>query len=152
MKKFGTPNGAGPGNANENVGFAAVGTPFFVATAGGFVAGFDVVVVGVEVVPVPWVSLPPGPVVPAGFFVGFLRFPDPVLDGVVEVVGVVEVDVVLVLTVGTGEVLVDGEHSAETLFTGGVPGGRSCDAGVPGAAVTVNTIVWPSSSVAVTVH
>jgi hypothetical protein len=27
MKKFGTPNGAGPGNANEYVGFAADGTP-----------------------------------------------------------------------------------------------------------------------------
>jgi hypothetical protein len=27
MKKFGTPIGAGPGSANENVGFAAVGTP-----------------------------------------------------------------------------------------------------------------------------
>jgi hypothetical protein len=27
MKKLGTPNGAGPGNANEYVGFAGVGTP-----------------------------------------------------------------------------------------------------------------------------
>ena len=27
MKKFGTPSGAGPGSANENVGFAVVGTP-----------------------------------------------------------------------------------------------------------------------------
>ena len=27
MKKFGTPNGAGPGNANWNVGLAGVGTP-----------------------------------------------------------------------------------------------------------------------------
>jgi hypothetical protein len=27
MKKFGTPIGAGPGRAKENVGFAAVGTP-----------------------------------------------------------------------------------------------------------------------------
>ena len=35
MKKFGTPNGAGPGNANENVGFAGVGTPVFVAAGGG---------------------------------------------------------------------------------------------------------------------
>jgi hypothetical protein len=27
MKKFGTPIGAAPGNANENVGFDAFGTP-----------------------------------------------------------------------------------------------------------------------------
>jgi hypothetical protein len=27
MKKFGTPIGAGPGSARENVGFDAVGTP-----------------------------------------------------------------------------------------------------------------------------
>jgi hypothetical protein len=27
MKKFGTPIGAGPGSANENVGFDGVGTP-----------------------------------------------------------------------------------------------------------------------------
>lgn len=27
MKKFGTPSAAAPGNANENVGFAVVGTP-----------------------------------------------------------------------------------------------------------------------------
>ena len=27
MKKFGTPSGAAPGAANENVGFAGVGTP-----------------------------------------------------------------------------------------------------------------------------
>ena len=34
MKKFGTPSGAGPGSANENVGFAAVGTPVTVADGG----------------------------------------------------------------------------------------------------------------------
>lgn len=27
MKKFGTPSGAGPGSAKENVGLAGVGTP-----------------------------------------------------------------------------------------------------------------------------
>jgi hypothetical protein len=27
MKKFGTPSGAAPGSANENVGLAGVGTP-----------------------------------------------------------------------------------------------------------------------------
>jgi hypothetical protein len=35
MKKFGTPNGAGPGTANENVGLDGVGTPFAVYGGGG---------------------------------------------------------------------------------------------------------------------
>jgi hypothetical protein len=35
MKKFGTPNGAGPGSANENVGFDGVGTPPEPAGGGG---------------------------------------------------------------------------------------------------------------------
>jgi hypothetical protein len=39
MKKFGTPIGAGPGNANENVGFDDVGTPPKPRAAPGFVAG-----------------------------------------------------------------------------------------------------------------
>jgi hypothetical protein len=108
--------------------------------------GFEVVVVlaGVLFVPAPFVSFPPGPVAPDEPFECFLPDPDPdpELDGGCEDVLVVEVvDVVDVLTVGTGDVLVDGEHSADTLFTGGVPAGRSCDAGVPGAAVTVNTSV-----------
>jgi hypothetical protein len=106
--------------------------------------GFEVVVVlaGVLFVPAPFVSFPPGPVAPDEPFECFLPFPDPELDGGCEDVLVVEVvDVVDVLTVGIGDVLVDGEHAADTLFTGGVPAGRSCDAGVPGAAVTVNTSV-----------
>ena len=39
MKKLGTPIGAGPGSANENVGLDGVGTPLLV-TGGGGVAGF----------------------------------------------------------------------------------------------------------------
>src|SRR5919109_1202299 len=35
MKKFGTPIGAGPGSANENVGLAGVGTPLLVRGGGG---------------------------------------------------------------------------------------------------------------------
>jgi hypothetical protein len=38
MKKFGTPIGAAPGSANENVGLAGVGTPLGV-TGGGGVGG-----------------------------------------------------------------------------------------------------------------
>jgi hypothetical protein len=41
MKKFGTPIGAGPGRAKENVGLAAVGTPLLVLGGGG-VGGFFV--------------------------------------------------------------------------------------------------------------
>jgi hypothetical protein len=143
IKKFGTPNGAGPGSANENVGFAAVGTPFFDTGANGFVVVVVVVVVGVVAfVPVPFVSLPAGPVAPDGLRVGFLPFPDPVDDGGCDDVAVVGlVEVVDVVTLGTGEVLVDGAHAAETLCTGGVPGGINDEAGVPGAAFTVNTNV-----------
>lgn len=53
MKKFGTPSGAGPGKANENVGFAGVGTPFFDVAAGGFGTFFAAVVVIVETALVP---------------------------------------------------------------------------------------------------
>ena len=40
MKKLGTPIGAGPGSAKENVGFAGVGTPPL-PRGGGFDLGFD---------------------------------------------------------------------------------------------------------------
>jgi hypothetical protein len=60
MKKFGTPNGAAPGIENENVGFAAVGTPGPVGPLGVFA---PVVVFGLVVVFGPVVF---GPVVPVG--------------------------------------------------------------------------------------
>jgi hypothetical protein len=45
MKKFGTPSGAGPGRANENVGFDGPGTPGPVIPVGAdllfLVARFD---------------------------------------------------------------------------------------------------------------
>jgi hypothetical protein len=41
MKKFGTPIGAGPGSANENVGFAAVGTPLAERGFSGATFGLD---------------------------------------------------------------------------------------------------------------
>jgi hypothetical protein len=103
-----------------------------------------VVVVGVVAfVPVPLVSFPAGPVAPDGLRVGFLPFPDPVDDGGCELVDVVVglVEVLDVDTLGTGEVLDDGAHAADTLCTGGVPGGINDEAGVPGAAFTVNTNV-----------
>jgi hypothetical protein len=144
IKKFGTPNGAGPGSANENVGFAAVGTPFLDTGANGLAADVVVVVVVgvVAFVPVPFVSFPPGPVAPDGLRTGFLPFPGDVDGGGCDDVAVVGlVEVVDVVTLGTGELLADGAHAADTLRTGGVPGGTNDEAGVPGAALTVNTNV-----------
>jgi hypothetical protein len=62
MKKLGTPIGAGPGNANENVGFVGVGTPFFAVAAGGFVDPGVAGPVG-PLGPVPCLG-PVGPVAP----------------------------------------------------------------------------------------
>lgn len=62
MKKFGTPIGDGPGNENEKVGFAEVGTPPLPFGEGGLVVFFLV--------------LPPEPDLPLlgpGFF--FCFFP-----------------------------------------------------------------------------
>jgi hypothetical protein len=62
MKKSGTPSGAAPGSAKENVGFDGVGTPDGVVGAAGLagvVVGF-VAVVGV-VVGLGFAFLPPGP-------------------------------------------------------------------------------------------
>jgi hypothetical protein len=65
MKKFGTPNGAGPGTENENVGFAAVGTPLLVLAAGGFGADFGALDDLGPVGPVPLFPVGPlGPLVP----------------------------------------------------------------------------------------
>jgi hypothetical protein len=69
MKKFGTPNGAGPGSENENDGFAAVGTPLFVAGAGGLGVVVGLVLVLGPVGPVGFLPplpplLPVGPLAP----------------------------------------------------------------------------------------
>jgi hypothetical protein len=58
MKKFGTPSGAAPGIEKENVGLAAVGTPFLVV-------GLGLVVVLGPVGPVGFLPLVPvGPLGP----------------------------------------------------------------------------------------
>jgi hypothetical protein len=46
MKKFGTPKGAGPGNANENDGFDGVGTPPAPFAGGGFAGDFGLELLG----------------------------------------------------------------------------------------------------------
>jgi hypothetical protein len=65
--------------------------------------------------------------------------PPLVLDGVDVVVGVEDVEVV---TVAAGVVAVTtGAQTSDTLATGPTPGGTNDDAGVPGAALTVNVSV-----------
>lgn len=68
--------------------------------------------------------------------------------------GLGEVDDVEVVTLAGGPLLVVvvGWQLAETLLTGGVPGGSIWEGGVPGGALTVKVTVWPSSRVAVTWH
>src|ERR1700736_5648782 len=163
MKKLGTPSGAGPGRAKENVGLDGPGTPgpvipvWAVGAAFLVLAFFLVTTLGVMVAPV--VSLP-------GVLFGLPKVEELLrLAGVgdeegvgvwgVVVVGVVEVvvGVVVTVTVGAGGVVVvPGGQMALTLWTGGVPGGSIAEPGVPGAAFTVKVTTWPSSSVAVTVH
>ena len=169
MKGFGTPSGAGPGSAKEKVGLAAVGTPgplipvdpvepvFLAVFLVVFLTVFLTVDVSFEAVVC--VSLPE-------VFFGFLKvevvvevffWTVEVGDGLlVVVVGVVDVvlvcDGVVAVTVGVVGVVEVVWQLAVTFWTGGVPGGSICAGGVPGAAVTVNVTVWPSSSVAVTVH
>jgi hypothetical protein len=60
----------------------------------------------------------------------------------VPVVVVCVVEVVPVVTDPTGVVVVDvGAHTSDTLATGPTPAGTNDDAGVPGAAFTVNDSV-----------
>jgi hypothetical protein len=105
----------------------------------------------VLLVPVPLRSLPPEPVVelveePPPCCFGFADPEDP--DGVCEPLDVVVVvlvgvdDVEPVVTVAAGVVaVVVGAHTSDTLCTGPTPAGTNDDAGVPGAALTVNVSV-----------
>jgi hypothetical protein len=168
MKKFGTPSGAGPGTENEKVGFDGVGTPFFAVGAG----GFDEVEVVVEVLgpvaPVlPFVVGPVAPVLPVVFepfgplVPPLLLPPEPLgCEEDDEPVVVLEdededddpldpldpVDPLGLVEVGGGA------HDADTLFTGPIPAGSICEAGVPDGTLTLNDSVCPVSSVTVTVH
>lgn|SRR5579884_494928 len=165
MKKFGTPIGAGPGSAKENVGLAGVGTPAEVVVGGVLGAGLWGAAWAGE--PAETVMAPAAPplLAPAEvegpWCAPFLPAPEG-LDGCeaeveVEVVGGLEelgvVEVWLVVVVGSGEVdVLLGTQEAETLFTGPMLGGTSAEVGVPGGALTVKVIVVPLSSVTVTVH
>jgi hypothetical protein len=169
MKKFGTPSGAGPGVANEKVGFAAVGTPFLVFGDGGF--GVFVVEVLVEGLLGPVGPLDPLlpvgplapllPVGPLGPEVPLLPFDPPEprrRDGGEELVVVpVVVGVVEVLVVGGGVdvvvvVGVLGAHEALTLLIGPTPAGTIAEAGVPVGTLTLKLCVCPVIRVTVTVH
>jgi hypothetical protein len=143
MKKFGTPIGAGPGSANENVGFDAVGTPSLPVLFGlgfgllgffglglGFVAGFFLAGVGC----LDGCSTFTGPRArggPAAVVV--------VVDGLVVVVEE-EVDVVegVVVEVVNGIVVevVGGAHDSVTLAMVPVTGSGIDDTGVPGGTST----------------
>jgi hypothetical protein len=114
MKKFGTPIGAGPGNANENVGFDGVGTPPAPVGGGGLFAAGVLVLAGFFGFAAVCFFLGLG----LGFALGgvlcvdgFWGFAGPLgcggPDGVVVVVPVVEVvlEVVLVVVLEVVEVV-----------------------------------------------
>jgi hypothetical protein len=118
MKKFGTPIAAGPGNANEKVGFDAEGTPPAVREGGGAggaaLAGWLLLLVVLALPPRPLPDRPTGPGLDSGFgawlwdagvvWVGWVL----VLVVPVVVVGVLEVlDVVGVLVVGVEVAVLD---------------------------------------------
>jgi hypothetical protein len=166
MKKFGTPMGAAPGRAKENVGLAGVGTPPLPVGGGalGAAAGALGVVPGVF-----GVGFAPGFLLAGGgegCLDGCCPVPGPVGrgggGGGVVPVGVVRVggggDVVLVVglpvpvvvvTMGVEvvPVVADG-HDSATVFTG--PGRASDETGAPGGSVKYS--VWPVISVTVTVQ
>lgn len=168
MKKFGTPNGEAPGMAKWTgaLGTVVVLVPllllpdfFLLEDLPDFELVFlDPVLLLFEpdFLPLPlgleeW--LPPLPDDPPweeeeGCLPDPLPWPLP--DGVVVgvVVGVVDVVVGVVVV----EVVVVAEQDAWTFLTGPVPGGTSCEAGVPAGAVTVNVSVWPVTRVTVTLH
>jgi hypothetical protein len=168
MKKFGTPSGAGPGSAKENVGLEGVGTPFLEVFGGGLAEDFlffflppllPLLLLPPLLFLEPYVDLDPEEAP------GLLPEPPPellwepepddlVVVVLVEVV-VVLVDVVVVVVVLRVVVVVEVAgwvQEACTLFTGPVPGGTICEAGVPGGSFTVKVRVCPVSSTTVTVH
>jgi hypothetical protein len=157
MKKFGTPIGAGPGSANENVGFDGVGTPFpeLFGLGFGLLGAFDL-----------------GFGFAAGFFAGVgcldgcSTFTGPrarggpaavvvVVDWVVVVVDA-EVDVVegVVVDVVDGTVLevVCGAHDSDTLAIDPVTGSGIDETGVPGGTSTTKLCCVPSARVTVNWH
>jgi hypothetical protein len=164
MKKFGTPNGAGPGRESENEGFEAVGTPPLVVGGWGLVLFLDLPVPFPVFLVVVVLVLSEGTRLWATLeLLPELGLEDPwpppvfvceevvlVVDDVVEVLllVVVEVDVVLVVVV----VVVVGVQEAWTFLTGPVPGGTRLEAGVPAGALTSKVSVWPVRSVTVTLH
>ena len=160
MKKFGTPIGAAPGSANEKVGFDDVGVPPVPRRDGVFVG----LVVGLVVLPLPPLPLPPPvflPEPPPLWVDGCWLVPGPVgLGGfwwvvVLELEELVLVDVVVVVVV-----VVDEEEDdelgvwqdSETLTIGSVTGRFSADTGVPGGTFTLKVSVWPPATLTVTTH
>ena len=138
MKKFGTPNGAGPGSANEKVGFAAVGTPDLVVVAVDLVfglAGFETgATVTLPAPPAFWLTLECGLTVPE-------EEDDEELEPELpEEAGAEVVDEVVVVVDVVVEVL-GAAHVAFTFLTGPVPGGTRADTGVPAGTFTLKVSV-----------
>lgn len=174
MKKLGTPIGAAPGSAKENVGLAGVGTPALVVVGGG--AGvllrlglLGAGVLGAGAVVGPWCELgcwvlpevEPPPVL--GWVLGVEVVPDPEPDFEPDPepelepepppplpppelgVGVVTVGV---LTGGVGTVTGACGQDSDMLAAG--PGSVSEDSGAPGGSWKVSTV--PVSNLTVTVQ
>ena len=176
MKKFGTPNGAGPGNENENVGFPADGTPpeprnpeedllfdlalffpedgappvdfFFLFGFFFFLAGFLALGLCAE---------------------GFCFFPEPEGVGGPEDPVLVPVEVVVVVGTETEPDPVDpvvpvdpvpvepepgapDEHDSVTPITGSFTGSEIEDNGVPAGTFTVKESLPPPTTVTVITH
>jgi hypothetical protein len=144
MKKFGTPSGAGPGNANEKVGFAAVGTPFAARGGWGFATAPVCVLVTMRVER-------PAPGLAAGRLLwrdGRWVLPGPLgFGGELELVLVVLVDVVVVVA----EVVVE-EQDSVTDATPTLTGSEIEERGVPGGTSTLKVKVCPSVVLTVITH
>lgn len=154
MKKLGTPSGAAPGSAKENVGLAGVGTPFLVAGACGLV-GLLVVPVLVTAL-VALLALSGDEVFEPPWLFGLWLAGRVAFDGVGELEELVgpptPLGPELVVIVGVVLVVVVGVHDSVALEYGPVPGGINWETGVPGGALTLKVSCEPLTSVIVTVH
>jgi hypothetical protein len=158
MKKFGTPIGAGPGNAEEKVGFEDVGTPPAPLRAPGLVAvlgaggvtGLAAVAGSVPADGPPFGSLGDG-VAPFADEEGRSKVPGLVVrarDG--DDVLVVAAGVAAELDVEAGGA--NGTHASDRLAIDSLTGNEIDDSGVPGGTLRVNVSFRPPKTVTVTAH
>jgi hypothetical protein len=155
MKKFGTPIGAGPGNANENVGFDGVGAP--VPARNGDTPlrkPLGAAVPGLTVTDFPTASPETGLGAGTGlaclFRDGFsvTTFPADAGGATAGADGAGVVVVALELVVGAGAAA----HDSVIPTIGSFTGKLNADTGVPGGTFTVNDSFSPPATVTVTTH